>query len=274
MGALMGIMHGKHRKDGTSGYLSISMPNTFSMSPTYVRNYIKDKKLNKIQQNVFSCLKNKIKSIYPHNEILKEGIQFNDNAINITETKYKQYRNKIKLIITSPPYLKVINYGKYNWIRLWLLDKNSYEVDKTLRLDNAYIQSQKIKLSDSLHLEQYINLMRSLIQSWETLLTDDGLAVIVIGDVESHEKKKTKYIELAETVWENVKNHTNLKLVSILSDTIDGSKKVTKIWGSERKGTATKIDKLLILSKTGKLPDANIQNDIQEHFSKIYGGRK
>jgi DNA methylase len=33
-GALAGIMHGKHRRDGTSQYLSIDMPNTFSMSPS------------------------------------------------------------------------------------------------------------------------------------------------------------------------------------------------------------------------------------------------
>jgi site-specific DNA-methyltransferase (adenine-specific) len=40
-GALSGILHGAHRRDGFSRYLSISMPNTFSMSPGYVRKFIK-----------------------------------------------------------------------------------------------------------------------------------------------------------------------------------------------------------------------------------------
>jgi site-specific DNA-methyltransferase (adenine-specific) len=277
MGALMGIMHGKHRKDGTSAYLSISMPNTFSMSPNYVRNFIKEKNLVKIRQDVFKCLRDKIDSIYPKAGDLRDGVQFHDNALNLSANKYKKFRNKIKLIITSPPYLKVINYGKYNWIRLWLLDGDSREVDQALRIDKAYIQGQKIQLSDDLKLEQYLNFMQQLIQGWEQLLTDDGLAVVVIGDVELFYQRKdgkvSKYIELAEEVWQHVKNHTNLKLVEIVSDNIDGNSKVTKIWGGERKGEATKVDKLLILSKTGNLPEINIKTEIEKHFSKLYGGQ-
>lgn len=277
MGSLMGIMHGKHRKVGTSAYLSISMPNTFSMSPNYVRNYIKEKNLVKIRQDVFQCLRDKIDSIYPKTGELRGGVQFHDNALNLSADKYKKYRKRIKLIITSPPYLKVINYGKYNWIRLWLLDGNSREVDQALRIDKAYNQSQRIGLSDDLKIEQYLIFMRQLIQGWENLLTDDGLAVIVIGDVElfyeRKDGKKSKYIELAELVWENVKDHTQLKLVEIVTDNIDGNSKVTKIWGGERKGAATKVDKLLILSKSGQLPEANIKTEIEKHYSKIYGGQ-
>jgi len=203
-----------------------------------------EKNLVKIQQDVFKCLRDKIDSIYPKAGGLREGVQFYDNALNLSANKYKKYRNKIKLIITSPPYLKVINYGKYNWIRLWLLDGDSREVDQTLRIDKAYIQSQKIQLSDDLKLEQYLNFMQQLIQSWEQLLTDDGLAVIVIGDVELFYQRKngkmSKYIELAEEVWEHVKDHTNLRLVEIVSDNIDGNSKVTKIWGGERKGAIDK----------------------------------
>ena len=28
---------------------------------------------------------------------------------------------KVDLIVTSPPYLQVVNYGTANWIRLWLM---------------------------------------------------------------------------------------------------------------------------------------------------------
>ena len=40
VGCVLGIMHGGVRKDGSSGYASISMPNTFSMSPEYVRRFV------------------------------------------------------------------------------------------------------------------------------------------------------------------------------------------------------------------------------------------
>ena len=36
-GSVAGILHGAHRSDRTLAYLSISMPNTFSMSPSYIQ---------------------------------------------------------------------------------------------------------------------------------------------------------------------------------------------------------------------------------------------
>ena len=40
----------------------------------------------------------------------------------------------VHLLFTSPPYLKVIKYGLYNWIRLWFLtDSGGHEeVDEVL----------------------------------------------------------------------------------------------------------------------------------------------
>ena len=29
--------------------------------------------------------------------------------------------HSVDLVVTSPPYLQVVNYGMANWIRLWLL---------------------------------------------------------------------------------------------------------------------------------------------------------
>ena len=34
-----------------------------------------------------------------------------------------------KLVLTSPPYLNVMRYGKFNWIRLWLLKESVERVD-------------------------------------------------------------------------------------------------------------------------------------------------
>src|SRR5580704_2524748 len=63
-GALAGIMHGSFRRDGTSQYLSISMPNTFSMSPTYVKKYIEEYRLIAPEQDVFECLRTKLARLY------------------------------------------------------------------------------------------------------------------------------------------------------------------------------------------------------------------
>jgi DNA modification methylase len=256
---LTGILHGKMRKDGTSIYCSIDMPNTFSMSPNYVKNFIQEHKLIPPKQNVFYLLKNRVESIFNIKQNYLEyqsltnyvkGKVFNVDAIEASKKIEKTFgKNSVKLIITSPPYLKVINYGKYNWIRLWLLDENKELVDKKVTL---YHKLQNQKLSDNLNLEEYSKYMFRLFSSWKNILKDDGYAFVVIGDV----KSKNSTLNLAKTTWENIEKMggCGLKLVDILEDNIENNGKqikVTKIWG-KKKGDATKIDRILILRKDKK----------------------
>src|SRR5579872_1538556 len=56
-GTLLGIMHGKWRKGGDTAYLSIDMPNTFSMSPEYVKGFVKKHGLKQPPVDVFSKLR-------------------------------------------------------------------------------------------------------------------------------------------------------------------------------------------------------------------------
>ena len=105
---LLGIMH------GNSGiYLSLSMPNTFSMSPNYVKNYIAEHGLMKPERNVFDNLRSKLEKCYQRP--LTKGIALNKDARIMTKIK----TSSVDLIITSPPYLRVIRYGQFNWIRFW-----------------------------------------------------------------------------------------------------------------------------------------------------------
>jgi len=256
LAVLTGILHGKMRKDGSSIYCSIDMPNTFSMSPNYVKNFIKKHNLVPPKQNVFSLLRDRIETIfnikqdyleYQSLDFYTKGKVFNVDAIEATKEVKKSYGKKsVKLIITSPPYLKVINYGKYNWIRLWLLDENKELIDKKVTI---YHKLQNQKLSDNMNLEEYSKYMFKLFKSWRDILRDDGYAFVVIGDV----KSKDTTLNLAKATWENIEKlgGCGLKLVDILEDNIesDGKQvKVTKIWG-KKKGEATKIDRILILRK-------------------------
>ena len=268
---LLGILHGQHRKDGSSNSLSISMPNTFSMSPNYIREYIKKNNLIKLKQDVFECLYKRLEDIYPFDSEFTKGYVFQDNALNLSNKKYKKFYHKIKLIVTSPPYLKVINYGKYNWIRLWLLDEKSEDVDSELRINSAYRKVDKIKLSDDMKLEQYLEFMKQLICGWEKLITEDGEVAIVIGDVDNH---KGVDLNLAQAVWNFVRPYTNFKKLAIIKDSIDGNSKVTKIWGRERKGNATKTDRILLLSKDiNALKKANHTKKVKNYYANLYGGK-
>lgn len=250
LGILTGLMHGKHRKDGTSIYCSIDMPNTFSMSPNYVRNFIKTHNLKKPKQNVFTLLKQRtIHLLQEQDDTLKnlsqykEGFCFETDAIDSSDKILEKYdKNSISLIITSPPYLKNIHYGKYNWIRLWLLNEDTKQVDSNVSI---YHKMQKIKgIKDNLPFEKYAQYMQNLFNSWYKILKPKSNAFVVIGDVED--------INLANKTWEYIQQNggCKLKLKQIIDDDIEsnGARKVTRIWG-QKKGKATKIDRILHLQK-------------------------
>lgn len=250
LGVLTGLMHGKHRKDGTSIYCSIDMPNTFSMSPNYVRNFIKSHKLTKPKQNVFMLLEQRISDILKMQESTlkslsnyKEGFCFESDALKSSDKVAKKYgKNSIQLIITSPPYLKNIHYGKYNWIRLWLLNEDTKQVDSNVSI---YQKTQKIKgIKDNLPFEKYAQYMQNLFNSWHTILKPKSSAFVVIGDIED--------MNLAQKTWEYIEQNggCKLRLRQIIDDDIEskGARKVTRIWG-QKKGRATKIDRILWLQK-------------------------
>jgi len=254
LAVLSGIMHGKQRKDGSSIYCSIDMPNTFSMSPNYIKKFIAEHNLEKLKQNVFKLLKDRVETLYTEKEYDRrknmsdyvKGKVFKSDAIKSSSRVKNLYgENSVKLILTSPPYLKVINYGKYNWIRLWLLDEEEDEVTKKVTL---YHRLQNQKLTDNLNLISYAKYMQKLFNSWENILDRNGYAFVVIGDV----NVGNEYINLAQETWNIIekKGGCKLELVDILADDItqNGDVKVTKIWGKKR-GNATKTDRIMIFKQ-------------------------
>lgn len=242
---LSGIMHGKHRKDGSSIYCSIDMPNTFSMSPNYVRSFIDKHNLQKIKQDVFGLLEQRVTFLFQESvselqnlSHYKPGACFEMDALDSTQKIIEKYgKNSIGLIVTSPPYLKNINYAKYNWIRLWLLDS---EAEKHISIYQKNRRNKKLK--DNLAFEQYAQYLQKLFDSWFEILKADSYAFVVIGDIDK--------MNLAQEVWKYIEKNggCRLRLGDILEDAIVGERKVTKIWGA-KKGKATAIDRILMLQK-------------------------
>ncbi|UTW70528.1 hypothetical protein KHA80_09210 [Anaerobacillus sp. HL2] len=68
------------------------------------------------------------------------------------------------MVFTSPPYLQVVNYGTFNWIRLWLLGEDIKQIDKNLKLDDNHT------------LNGYVNFMSDIIQQCSEVLCDGGVA--------------------------------------------------------------------------------------------------
>ncbi len=244
IGAILGIMHGGERKDGTSGYLSISMPNTFSMSPEYVRRFVQTKELNRVKRNVFDILKEKVERVFSkHKSPEKESYVFECDAKEISKSEeLKKFKGKVDLLLTSPPYLGIVNYAKQNWIRSWFLDSDPIEISE--------------KLDDDLNINQWVQFSKKTLIEFKKMLKPNGVAVFVIGDVA---KSKNSVIPLARDFALMVKENNLFKNVWIFSDYIEGVDKTTRIWG-ETKGKATATDRIVILSDINPLKNNNRLN--------------
>ena len=96
---------------------------------------------------------------------------------------------RARLVVTSPPYLRVVKYGYYNWLRTWFLGFDAREIDATL--DDAH------------HREPYLAFMRDVLAGLRPVLADDAVVVLVIGDVETDRGRRIRGgVDLAARVWE------------------------------------------------------------------------
>ena len=232
VGAILGIMHGGERKNGTSGYLSISMPNTFSMAPEYVRRFVQTKQLNREFRDVFQLLREKSERIFKNHvgtPVNADVFECDAKAVS-SKPEMAKYLNKIDLVLTSPPYLGIVNYAKQNWIRSWFLKSNPDEISD--------------RLDDDLNIFEWIKFSRESLIEIKKVLKPTGVAILVIGDVA---RSKDSVIPLAREFARMIKEANLFKNIWVFSDYILNDDKTTRIWG-ETKGKATGIDRIVILS--------------------------
>lgn len=242
-GCMAGILHGSFRADGTSAYLSISMPNTFSMAPAYVRKYVAENGLVALDQDVFARLREKVARLYLDAVDGPPGQVHRDDAVHVAGRK--DLNEKVQLVVTSPPYLKVMNYGTSNWIRLWWMG-----LDEVGRQRGAGRLSLDAELDHQHQYEPYKAFILNVLQGLRNVLTPDGVVAFVVGDVATPDRPS---LALAHQIWKDIGEQTGLSLVEVIEDHLPSDKKVSRIWGDTR-GRATDRDCVLVLTRAGADP--------------------
>lgn len=246
--SIAGILHGNQRSDGSSAYLSISMPNTFSMSPSYVARFIAENGLEPPEQDVFDRLRDKIARLYSDRILGETGVVFNDDAVSLLRSDQIAPAS-VDLLLTSPPYLNVVNYGTANWIRLWWLG-----LDDVSRQAGRGRQVLDALLDHSHTYERYMQFVRRLFLGIERVLKPSGMAAVVIGDVTRGDRTQN----LAERIWADVGPSSGLQLYDMIEDALATQTKVSRIW-ADTKGKATSHDRVLLLGKkrgSGRTPNS------------------
>jgi hypothetical protein len=234
--AITGILHGK-----SATYLSEVMPNTFSMAPRYVRDFVARTGFRSPDRDVFACLEAKLGRLYREPLPRVQGIALLGDARDAGERAQAALRerglpDRARLVMTSPPYLRVVKYGYYNWLRTWFLGFDSAAIDAAL--DDAH------------HKTAYLRFLGDVLEGLRPALADDAVVVLVIGDVEADRGRRiSNGIGLAEAVWESAAAPHGYRLAGIALDDVHAGRKMTKLWGDEA-GQATKLDRILVLGAT------------------------
>lgn len=234
--AVTGILHGK-----SASYLSVLMPNTFSMAPRYVRDFAARTDFASPERDVFDGLGKKLDRLFRQPPPRTEGLALLGDARDVADRAQAGLRamgrpDRARLVVTSPPYLRVVKYGYYNWLRTWFLGFDAREIDATL--DDAH------------HREPYLAFLRDSLAGLRPILTDDAVVVLVIGDVETDRGRRIRGgVGLAERVWESAAEPEGFRLAGVALDDVAANRKMTKLWGDEA-GQATKTDRILVLGAT------------------------
>jgi hypothetical protein len=234
--AVTGILHGK-----SASYLSELMPNTFSMAPRYVRGFAARTAFASPERDVFDGLAKKIDRLFRQAPPSMQGIALLGDARDVAPRARSALRargraDRARLVLTSPPYLRVVKYGYYNWLRTWFLGFDARAIDAAL--DDAH------------HREPYLLFLRDVLAGLRPVLADDAVVVLVIGDVETDRGRSIRGgIGLAERAWTAAAEPEGYRLAGVALDDVAAGRKMTKLWGDEA-GRATKTDRILVLGAT------------------------
>lgn len=228
MATILGLLHANFKPGSPPRGLSISMPNTFSMSPGYVRRYIDEHGLKAPDVDVFEMVAAKAGRMGIPSTSASRGRAWLGDA-RVPEALGKPAR----LVFTSPPYLGVIKYGKYNWIRLWMLGHEPKAVDEGLVATSS--------------LTKYIQFMAEVLAGATKAVASDGYLCLMIGDVNDRTDKMDT-LNLAEAVWKKAAKPAGWRRLGVVNDRLPEQHKVSRIWGKSKRGNATNVDRILILA--------------------------
>jgi DNA modification methylase len=233
-GLVCGILHGP-----SNMFLSLSMKDTVSSTPGYVDRYVKEHKLVKPERKIYDCAMNKARRCLAAGIPGRKGKIFHGDARSVPMED-----ESVDFVLTSPPYLSVLDYSWNNWLRVWWLGNNRQEEQKKLMrsgVESAYRQ-----------------FMRGVCREIFRIMKPDAAFVIVVGDVKKTRSNGTvNLINSALLIAEEAREE-GFEVESIINDTYKLHNRPMLVfnslkWEYDAKEHSEKssvlIDRILVLRK-------------------------
>jgi hypothetical protein len=201
LSCLMGILH--HQRPGF-----LSFPSSHTVP------YLRRKKFPRGDfpnlyeyRGVASRLKAKLERAFRRVPALDYGLSrecFSKRAERLALGK-----SLIDAVITSPPYMRQLDYGRDNRLRLWFLGCEDWHT-----LDTAISPREN----------DFLLLMDRCFKSWRSTLKCKGTCILVVGDVCSREGYSNLPMNVAKLATENY----GFTLVSSATDQIPNERRVRR----------------------------------------------
>lgn len=217
MACFLGILH--HQRPGFLSYPS-----------SHLVPYLRDKKFPRSiypkmyeYRQVSPRLKAKIIRAFKRNPGIKSNIKWEFRQSSIENLSFPK---SFDCIITSPPYMNTLDYGRDNRLRLWFLDPLSLR-----SVDNPVTREKKA----------FQRAIISLATKTEHHLKKDGYCVIIVGERASNMGN----IKLSEAIYQIFAYYApSLKIVSIIKD------KIPDIRRSRKYCSGTKNEHILVFRRS------------------------
>lgn len=216
---ILGRLHGH-----SQSFFSVWTFNVISLSKQRIINQSKRYGLRPTYRNTKESILRKAATI------LQDDVKVNVHSrlfkMPVTEMS-KKIKYPVDLIVTSPPFLNVINYIDDNWIRFWFLGYDREKLRKIL------IQTGDIN--------EYREFIKKSMLEMNKVLKKGRYCIIEVGDV------KNGKIKLDELIV-GLTNETGFIVERVLINYISAPK-ISRAFARKKPGEGTKTNRCVIMKK-------------------------
>lgn len=236
-GVICGVLHGPSKM-----FLSLPQKDTVSSTPRYVERFALEHNLRPPNHDLYECALNKAQ------RCLKTPFPESGGQVFLADSRNLEHvaTNSVDLIVTSPPYMAVLNYPWNNWLRVWWLGRDRAEERANLILTRRE--------------DKYRPFMRDTLAELYRVLRPNSAVVIVVGDVKMGTGLKTEILNSALLIWEEAQ-HVGFGIDRVINDTYDLHSRSMLVYNSLKWSygadehitkSSVLIDRCLVLTK-GKI---------------------
>lgn len=208
----------------SKGFFSV-----YTLPPNQATTIERQKKINEKRNQIAEYRDTKALILKKSKSLLKDGVQealgassaeFLNQNINVNPFDLEA---KVRLSVTSPPFLNIVNYKADNWMRCWF----------------ANIDSNQVNITQTSNLNQWKELVTNSLNAVAKVTVPGGYFAFEVGEIQSGKLKLEEVVAdcASDTAWT-----TELILINQQDFT-----KTSNAWGVSNNAKGTNSNRIVLL---------------------------